>query len=255
MEERIRRLVSALCSEACGGRRPATPGGLAARALVKAALDEAGLPVEEQLIPGHGGANLLGALPGTSERWVVVGAHYDHLGPEDARLYAGADDNAAAVAILVEVARALAAQRPSGRGVLFAAFDAEEPPCFLSPTMGSEYFARHPTVPLERVDAMICIDTPEKLDYPKMAATARWLTRFVRASCARPERSVAFRDHPDDLSTLRSLLEMTDALPQAASLGELARALMARCDAEGRLPPGSRIHLQGLIGTIESSLS
>lgn len=46
---------------------------------------------------------------------MLVGAHYDHLGKDGSKIYRGADDNAAAVAILVEVARALAAERPRSR--------------------------------------------------------------------------------------------------------------------------------------------
>ena len=73
------------------------------------------------------------------DRWVLVAAHYDHLGRAGGHTYRGADDNAAAVAILVDVANSIARTRPQGRGILFAAFDAEEPPYFLSDSMGSEY--------------------------------------------------------------------------------------------------------------------
>lgn len=86
-----------------------------------------------------------------------LGAHYDHLGEGHAGIYRGADDNAAAVAILVEVARSLG-RRSGKRGVLFAAFDAEEPPIFRSPTMGSQHFVDHPPLPLESVDMMVCMD-------------------------------------------------------------------------------------------------
>jgi Zn-dependent M28 family amino/carboxypeptidase len=101
---------------------------------------------------------VLAALPGRVDRWIVVGAHYDHLGTSGGAIYRGADDNAAAVAILVEVAGRLAARRPDGRGVLIAAFDAEEPPWFLGEQMGSEHFARYPTVPLDRIDHVVCMD-------------------------------------------------------------------------------------------------
>lgn len=153
----MRRLVQDLCSDECTGRAPGTPGGRAARALVREALRGAGLDPFEQTIPGVG-ANILATLPGERDRWVLVAAHYDHLGCDGGQIYRGADDNAAAVAILVELARALAAHRPDGRGVIIAAFDAEEPPYFLGETMGSEYYARYPIVALERTDMMICMD-------------------------------------------------------------------------------------------------
>jgi len=154
----MRELVASLCSDECAGRAPGTPGGRLARQYVVEALRAAGLDPREQPIPAHGGANVLAALPGAIDRWVVIGAHYDHLGMQGKRIFRGADDNAAAVAILVEVAARLAAQRPDGRGVLIAAFDAEEPPWFVGSNMGSEYFAQHPPFPLDRVDMMVCMD-------------------------------------------------------------------------------------------------
>jgi hypothetical protein len=115
-----------------------------------------------QEVPGCGW-NVLGRLPGRgplADRAVVVGAHYDHLGPALFGLrgaYWGADDNAAAVAILLDLARTLP-RGLEGRQVLFAAFDGEEPPHFLSQTMGSMRYVAHPIVPLDRTDLMICMD-------------------------------------------------------------------------------------------------
>lgn len=155
----MEELVAGLCSDECAGRAPGTPGGRAARRMVIEALREAGLDPYEQEVPGCRGANVLATLPGEDiERWILVAAHYDHLGVLGGETYRGADDNAAAVAILAEVARGLAADRPDGRGVIFAAFDAEEPPHFLTAAMGSEHFARHPVVPLETIDLMACMD-------------------------------------------------------------------------------------------------
>src|SRR5262245_1984328 len=118
----MRTLVEALCSDRCAGRRPGTPGGREARRIVTEALRDAGLDPHEQEVPRCKGANVLCELPGDSDRWVIVGAHFDHLGVEGGRMYRGADDNAAAVAILVEVARSLSRARPAGRGVIVAAF-------------------------------------------------------------------------------------------------------------------------------------
>lgn len=154
----MRSLVDALCSPACAGRAPGTPGGRLARQLVFEALRNEGLDPFEQEVPGCRGANVLATLPGTVDRWVVVAAHHDHLGTSGRGYFPGADDNAAAVAILVETASALARGPRDGRGVIVAAFDGEEPPHFLSEGMGSRHFTRHPTVPLDRIDTMICLD-------------------------------------------------------------------------------------------------
>jgi Zn-dependent M28 family amino/carboxypeptidase len=342
----LKSFVESLCSEQCAGRAPGSAGGLAARALVVEAFQQAGLEPVEQPVPGCSGANVLASLRGEVDRWILVAAHYDHLGRSGLRTYHGADDNAAAVGILLEVARALRRGPPKGRGVLFAAFDGEEPPYFLSEAMGSEYFARHPTVPLDTVDLMVCMDlvghavgpegapdevrqsvfalgaersegtsalvdrlaraepgavirrfdaevvpplsdywgfwrrdvpflfltnarwryyhtpedTPDKLDYAKMGATARWLERLVREACARPEPRVRFlQGVRDDASTLRSLLELTAPLerlsPMAAQVRAAAQQLLGRCDAAGRLPERDRSALQMLIGGIENALA
>jgi Zn-dependent M28 family amino/carboxypeptidase len=154
----MEELVKALCSDRCAGRAVGTPGGLLARALVVEAFADAGYDTELQPIPGVGGANVLARLPGERSRWVLVAAHYDHIGVIGGEIHRGADDNAAAVAILIEVARVLKERPPATRGVVFAAFDAEEPPNFRGSTMGSQYFVDHPSVPLDSIDMMVCMD-------------------------------------------------------------------------------------------------
>ncbi len=154
----VHELVEALCSDACAGRAPGTPGGDEARRLVREAMRGAGLEAIEQAVPAAGGGNVLATIRGDVDRYVLVAAHFDHLGQLGGETYRGADDNAAAVAILVEVGKQLAAKRADGRGVILAAFDAEEPPHFMQGSMGSEFFARHPWVPLERIDLMVCMD-------------------------------------------------------------------------------------------------
>ena len=340
----MKALVDELCSDACAGRAPGTPGGRLARRHVIDALRAGGLDPFEQPIPRHGGANVLATLPGRTDRWVIVAAHYDHVGASGRDIFRGADDNAAAVAILVEVAARLAADPPGGRGVLIAAFDAEEPPWFLGEHMGSEYFARHPTVPLDRVDQFVCMDLvghalgpdglpgevrdtlfalgaersagtaalvdgiaradagvvvrrtdaeiipplsdhgafwdrripflfltagrsrvyhtpedrPELLAWDKMAATARWLERFARASCERDD-AIGFTDRRDDASTLRSLVEVTAALvphfEQAAIGLAMARSLLDACDGEGRVPEARTGEVQRLVSLLESGLA
>ena len=159
----MKSLVEELCSKDCAGRKPGTTGGLRARSLVRDALRSAGTDPIEQAIGSTKGANLVATLPGDVDRWVLVAAHYDHLGasPSGDRFFPGADDNAAAVAILVEVARGLAAKRADGRGVIIAAFDAEESPYFLTDAMGSQCFARNAAslgTPLDTIDLMVCMD-------------------------------------------------------------------------------------------------
>ena len=83
-------------------------------------------------------ANLVAVAPGRDRTAapLLIAAHYDTAGDQP-----GADDNAAAVAIALEVGARLRA-RPAERDVLVALFDAEEPPFFLTPLMGSTHFYR-----------------------------------------------------------------------------------------------------------------
>lgn len=109
-------------------------------------------------------SNVIGIVPGADpqlqSQYVVLTAHYDHLGMRAAgdgdAIYNGALDNAAGVAVLLETARSLAQleHRPR-RSVLFAIVTAEE-----QGIVGSDYFARHPTVPRESIVADVNVDMP-----------------------------------------------------------------------------------------------
>lgn len=113
--------------------------------------------------------NVVGVLRAPRSReYVVVGAHYDHLGlgaPESleasaqGKIHHGADDNASGVSAILELARRLAANREGlGRSVVFVAFSAEE-----LGLLGSSYFVRSPSVPFDKITAMINLDMVGRL--------------------------------------------------------------------------------------------
>ena len=157
---RLESVVQFLCSRECNGRGPGTPGSDAARARIVSELRGSGVETSEQTVPGCG-TNVLARIPGSgalAERAVVVAAHYDHLGHVDGETYWGADDNAAAVGILLDVAARLEPPEVDSRQIVLAGFDGEEPPHFAEKTMGSMYYASHPSVPLAQTDMMICMD-------------------------------------------------------------------------------------------------
>jgi hypothetical protein len=102
-------------------------------------------------------------------------------------------------------------------------------------------------------------DTPEHLDFAKMAATARWLECFVRAVCERPEPRVRFRASArDDASTLRVVDAITGSLetidPRASLARGMAAELVKLCDGDGRLPEARRQEAPSLIAMIEAAL-
>jgi hypothetical protein len=102
--------------------------------------------VEESLLNSD---NVVALLPGLDPRLrdevVILSAHLDHLGIGEPvngdRIYNGAIDNAAGVAIVLETAKLLAHGAPPKRSVLFALFTGEE-----KNELGSKYMAAHPTV-------------------------------------------------------------------------------------------------------------
>jgi Zn-dependent M28 family amino/carboxypeptidase len=87
---------------------------------------------------------------------LVVGAHYDSVMGT-----VGADDNASAVAVLLETSRWLAALRDKAAldlRVTFVAFALEEPPAFATRYMGSRVYAKRAKQTGERIDGMICLE-------------------------------------------------------------------------------------------------
>ncbi|MDX1493163.1 MAG: M28 family peptidase [Longimicrobiales bacterium] len=106
-------------------------------------------------------ALLLGADPELAGEYVIVGAHYDHLGyggegslaPDARAIHNGADDNASGTAGILEVARLLSQGERPGRSVLFLAFTGEERGLW-----GSTYFVGNPTVDMVDVVAMLNLD-------------------------------------------------------------------------------------------------
>ncbi|MFQ5464228.1 MAG: M20/M25/M40 family metallo-hydrolase, partial [Phycisphaerae bacterium] len=123
--------------------------------------------------------NVVGILRGTdrdNEEFVVVGAHYDHLGLKaptmrtfkdgklvktrsEPQIHHGADDNASGTSGVIEIARMLAAGPRPRRSLVFVAFTAEE-----TGLHGSKRFVEEPPVPLGKVVAMLNMDMIGRLD-------------------------------------------------------------------------------------------
>jgi hypothetical protein len=169
--------VQALASPEFEGRRADSDGGRRARAFVLDRFERLGL---DPAVPGYvqpfsfthrsvrallrrdrpfalefkDNANVLGLVRGKTDpdRFLLVSAHYDHLGIRRGDLYPGADDNASGVAALLGFA-AWFATHPPEHTVVLAAFDAEEEGC-----RGSEAFAQAPPLPLDRMVVNVNMD-------------------------------------------------------------------------------------------------
>jgi hypothetical protein len=107
--------------------------------------------------------NVLAYLPGKTDEYIIIGAHYDHLGygnvdslapSQIGKIHPGADDNASGTAGVLELARLLAPQKGRlQRGILFADFAGEE-----LGLLGSAEWVKEPTLPLDKGVAMINMD-------------------------------------------------------------------------------------------------
>jgi hypothetical protein len=116
---------------------------------------------------------LTGSAPALRDTFVLVTAHYDHLGRRAGgtgdRIFNGANDNASGVATLMEVAAALASlpQRPR-RSIVFIAFYGEE-----EAMLGSKFYCQHPAFPLERTVAAINLEQLGRTDSSQGSQVAR----------------------------------------------------------------------------------
>lgn len=107
--------------------------------------------------------NVVGYLKGETDEYVIVGAHYDHLGMGDyssmapslagKAIHYGADDNASGTAGLIELARYFKGREKLKRGILFIAFAGEE-----LGLLGSSHYANNALLPLDKAVAMINMD-------------------------------------------------------------------------------------------------
>ncbi len=124
-------------------------------------------------------ANVIGYLPCNckSDRYFVVGAHYDHVGInpelEGDQIFNGADDDASGVVASLIIARELAKAPKLPFNVIVAAWDAEE-----MGLLGSKYFVEHPLVPLDKIESGFMFE----LVGSKSEANTAWMTGFAYSS-------------------------------------------------------------------------
>jgi hypothetical protein len=157
--------LSALAADSMEGRRVGTPGGARARAYLMRAFARLGLEPARDSFPmpfvrkwaataDIAGVNLVGRVRGTEhpDRYLVVSAHYDHLGVRKGEVFNGADDNASGTAAVLAIA-AWFKSHPPRNSILFAWFDGEE-----FGLLGAKEFLEHPPVPIDQIVANVNLD-------------------------------------------------------------------------------------------------
>ena len=185
------QVVRELSGPAYAGRATGTPGGAAAASFIERRFKALELkpvggsyrhPFDVSLRSGAHesrtltGINVVGTLDGsrTEADYVIVSAHYDHVGVVNGRLYPGADDNASGVAVLLAAAAHFAAARPQ-HPMMFVAFDGEE-----LDLAGSNAFMARPPVPPRRMSLVVNLDMVSRSSRREIFAAGTSYYPFLR---------------------------------------------------------------------------
>ena len=197
------------------GRDTGAPGGERARAYIVSRMEALGIaaPAMGRLQPWEAqgrtregektfvGTNIIGLIPGTrvTDRYIVVTAHYDHVGINNGQTFNGADDNASGVATMLELAARLKANPPE-HSVLIVALDGEE-----RGLLGAKHFVQAPPVPLSSIALNVNYDMTARAETDGKL----WVTGTYQHPSLRPllepipangTVSLAFgKDTPQDL--------------------------------------------------------
>ena len=172
------------------GRAPGTPGGEKARGYVLQRLQQTGLkPLaggwtrsftfspRREPTRAVTGVNVMGYVPGRSapERFIVVTAHYDHVGVREGQVYNGADDNASGTAALIALAEHFVRNRPE-HSILFVALDAEE-----QGLQGARAFVAAPPIAKDAIVMNVNMDMVGRGDTNRLYAVGTHPWPFLRA--------------------------------------------------------------------------
>ncbi len=111
--------------------------------------------------------NIAGVIPGTDpvlkDEYVVISAHYDHLGKKGNSIFYGADDNGSGTAAVLEIMETLMEAKAQGlgpgRSVLCIFFTAEE-----KGLLGSQFYSQNPIIPLHQTTVNVNIDMIGRID-------------------------------------------------------------------------------------------
>jgi Zn-dependent M28 family amino/carboxypeptidase len=170
----LKRHLNILASDAMEGRETGTPGIEKAAVYLETEFKRLGLRPgngenfrQEYLTPEENlnACNIIAQIEGNTHpnEYVVVSAHYDHLGMYNGIIYNGADDDGSGTTALLAIAESLMRLKKMGKGpertVVFIAFSGEEKGLW-----GSSYFSDHPTIPLDKVSCDINIDMIGRID-------------------------------------------------------------------------------------------
>jgi peptidase M28-like protein len=206
------RDLQTLSADDMQGRQVGTPGGEKARAYVMQRFEESGMTpfgsTFEQpfsFAAGRGGTgtdrngvNVIGRIEGTkpSARYIVLSAHYDHIGVRGGQVFNGADDNASGTAALFALGKYFSAHRPANT-LIIAAFDGEE-----SGLRGALAFVKNPPVDLASIVVNVNLDMIGRDPDDKLYAVGTQAYPFLkpyleRVAATAPVKLLFGHDNPE----------------------------------------------------------
>lgn len=178
---KLLRDVEILSADDMQGRGIGTPGGAKARKYVAGRFKEAGIksfkdsylqPFEFANRSGEklNGVNVVGYVEGEKfkDKYIVVTAHYDHIGIQKGEIYNGADDDASGTSALFAIAEYFRKNKPT-HSLIFAAFDGEE-----SGLRGARAFVAASPVAKEKIALNINMDMVSRNDKNELYAAGTY---------------------------------------------------------------------------------
>jgi Zn-dependent M28 family amino/carboxypeptidase len=215
---RLMRDLSVLAHDSMEGRATGTPGSARARAFIERSFAERGLQpfgaayLQPFTFTRRGvsmeGVNVVGMVRGSdrADHYIVITAHYDHLGIRNGEIFNGADDNASGTAALLALAEHFV-NHPPRHSLIFAALDAEE-----LGLQGARAFVAEPPVPVEAIVLNINMDMVGRNDDNELYVAGTYpypqlLPVIERVAATAEVRLIPGHDRPggrpgDDWTTL-----------------------------------------------------
>lgn len=188
--------IKTLSADDMEGRATATAGGTKAREYVIKRFKESGLQTVNQDFEFKRrndatvkGTNVYGIIKGKKnpEKYIIVTAHYDHVGINKEQIYNGADDNASGTSALFQIAKYFSKKKPNN-SVIIVAFDAEE-----MGLQGSRYFVANLPVKKENILLNINMDMISRNDKNEIYAAGTLLYPQLKPHLEKVQKKSAIK--------------------------------------------------------------
>jgi hypothetical protein len=206
-------------------------------------------------------SNVLAYLPGQTDEYIILGAHYDHLGrgnfdslapSQIGQIHPGADDNASGTAGVMELARHFAPMRGKlRRGILFANFAGEE-----LGLLGSAHWVEAPTRPLDKAVAMLNMDMIGRIkdDRVFIGGVGTGSTFKSVLALAESKAPFKFEDSPSGYSSSDHTSFVTKKIPVLFFFSGLHSDYHKPSDTWDKINAASAVRLLDLVANVTEQL-